>query len=77
MLNFSFTTLSLAAVAILLVGRSIYRLYFHPLSKFPGPRLAAISTLYEFYYDVISGGKFMFEIKRMHEQYGIYHVWTD
>lgn len=50
--------------------QSIYRLYFHPLRKFPGPRLAAITSLYEFYYNVIRNGKFLFEIERMHEQYG-------
>ncbi|KAL4895476.1 cytochrome P450 [Aspergillus ambiguus] len=50
--------------------RSIYRLYFHPLSNFPGPKLAAISHAYEFYYDGILGGQFMWEIQRMHEKYG-------
>jgi hypothetical protein len=57
-------------VAGYLIIRSIYRLYLHPLSKFPGPKLAAVSHLYEFYYDVAKGGKFIWEIQRMHEQYG-------
>ncbi|RHZ43927.1 cytochrome P450 [Aspergillus thermomutatus] len=61
---------ALIAVFSFLVVRSIYRLYFHPLSAFPGPRLAAISHLYEFYYDVIKGGQFLFQIEQMHQRYG-------
>ncbi|KAL7957986.1 putative cytochrome P450 [Trichoderma compactum] len=48
----------------------IYRLYFSPLAKFPGPKLAAISKWYEFYYDVILRGQFTFQIQRMHKKYG-------
>lgn len=50
--------------------RTIYQLYFHPLCKFPGPKLAAISHLYEFYHDVIRKGMFIWEIEKMHEEYG-------
>ncbi|RAH75643.1 cytochrome P450 [Aspergillus aculeatinus CBS 121060] len=53
-----------------LLLRTIYRLYLHPLKKIPGPKLAAISHLYEFYYDIIKGGQFIYEIQRMHNQYG-------
>ncbi|OAL28004.1 hypothetical protein AYO20_09626 [Fonsecaea nubica] len=48
----------------------IYRLFFHPLSKIPGPKAAAISRLYDFYYDCIQGGKFVFKIEDLHKQYG-------
>lgn len=48
----------------------IYRLYFHPLAKFPGPKLAAISHLYEGYYDVVKEGRYIFEIEKMHKKYG-------
>lgn len=50
--------------------RSLYRLYLHPLSQFPGPRLAAITHGYEFYHDVIRHGMYIWEIEKMHQQYG-------
>lgn len=49
----------------------IYRLYLSPLAKIPGPRLAALTSWYICYYDVIKGGKFVFKIKDLHEEYGI------
>jgi hypothetical protein len=52
------------------IGRALYNVYFHPLAKFPGPSLAASTKLYEFYYDVIKGGQFFYEIQRMHAVYG-------
>ncbi|KAH9885949.1 putative flavonoid 3-hydroxylase [Xylariomycetidae sp. FL2044] len=50
----------------------IYRLYFHPLAKFPGPKLAAATGWYETFIDLTSNpaGVYIFEISRMHDIYG-------
>lgn len=42
----------------------------HPLSHFPGPKLAAMTLAYEGWFDLIRGGRYTREIQRMHEKYG-------
>ena len=59
------------AVLVYFVILAIYRLYLTPVAKFPGPKIAALSFWYEFYYDVIKRGKYTWEIEKMHQRYGI------
>jgi len=47
-----------------------YRLVLSPLAKFPGPRLAAATRLYEAYFQIIKGGTFTWHINDLHDQYG-------
>ncbi|KAI0139140.1 putative cytochrome P450 [Hypoxylon sp. NC0597] len=70
MLSPSIWALAGAVLVAYLIALVIYRLFFHPLSAFPGPKLAALTVWYEFYYDGIKGGKYTFKICEMHAQYG-------
>lgn len=58
-----------SALAYLLL-MAVYRLRLHPLSKFPGPRLAAMTGLYEVYFAAWGNQSFETEIHNMHQQYG-------
>jgi hypothetical protein len=48
----------------------IQRLFFHPLSKFPGPKIAAASKLYEFYWDSYKHGRLWAKLPELHRRYG-------
>lgn len=52
------------------IGLAVYRLYFHPLANIPGPRIAAITKLWEIKQNVWLKGHLIIEIKKLHEQYG-------
>ena len=55
-----------------LAAAIVYRLFFHPLAHVPGPRVAACTRLYVFYFDVIAGGsQFYIQIEKLHRQYGM------
>ncbi|KAK5625850.1 hypothetical protein RRF57_001566 [Xylaria bambusicola] len=46
-------------------------LYFHPLARYPGSKIAAISTSsWEFYWNYYHNGRMLFEIERLHEVFG-------
>ena len=65
-------------VALLLliqfIVKIIYRLTYHPLAGFPGPKIAAITYLYEYYYDLLigdgPGGRYYIRINELHEKHG-------
>ena len=60
----------LLAYATWWVFRAISRLYFHPLSAFPGPPLAAVTTLYKAWIDVVAQSSFVHNLERLHAIYG-------
>lgn len=48
----------------------IYRLFFSPLTKFPGPKLAAATSWYESFWDLWDAS-FPDRVKEMHDKYGL------
>ncbi|KAL8663142.1 MAG: hypothetical protein Q9168_008143 [Polycauliona sp. 1 TL-2023] len=71
LLSFFESLLSLACLSVIyIVILVIFRLYFSPLAKFPGPKLAAASLWYEFYFDVVKRGRYTWRIAELHAQYG-------
>lgn len=69
-LSFSQTMFYLVVIlSSLLLFRLVYRLYFHPLAKFPGPKLAAATSLYNAYYDIMQPGLVKM-LPELHQNYG-------
>ncbi|KAF7183231.1 hypothetical protein CNMCM7691_003144 [Aspergillus felis] len=62
----------LTTVAILaplfLIGLSVYRLFFHPYAKYPGPLLAKLTSWYVLYHAYV--GDLHTDIWRCHQKYG-------
>lgn len=48
--------------------KSIYRLYFHPLAKYPGPFLARISNIHQTWHAYT--GERALNLYQQHEKYG-------
>lgn len=61
-----------ASLLTYLVALTAYRLYLHPLANFPGPRLAAVTSWYEGYYEIIKNGQYSRKISKLHDKYGEY-----
>ncbi|KAI2608566.1 cytochrome P450 [Hypoxylon fragiforme] len=68
----SFST-AIDAAILYSFALGIYRLYFHPLTKIPGPKLAALTGWYEAYFELFHkglGGQYTFHIQELHKIYG-------
>ena len=71
LLPMAWRTLNYSAVVLAgVLALTVYRVFLHPLSHVPGPKLAAATSLYEFYYDGCLGGKYYWRILELHQQYG-------
>lgn len=63
---FSLVTFQLAYFLYVLISR----LLLSPLANVPGPKLAALTSWYEFYFDAVQKGRFVWKIKDLHSKYG-------
>lgn len=52
------------------VVRAIYRITFHPLAGFPGPKFAAVSHLYACWYDLRYATSLVKNLPELHDKYG-------
>ncbi|KIK54972.1 hypothetical protein GYMLUDRAFT_886116 [Collybiopsis luxurians FD-317 M1] len=66
MLHIVLSSLSFSYLAAL----CLYRLFFHPLHRYPGPTIAALTGWYELYHNIFQGGGLVAEIEKLHELYG-------
>jgi hypothetical protein len=61
---------SLGAVLLYSTLVVAYRLFLSPIARFPGPKLAAATEWYEFYFQLIKDGQWGRQVERLHEKYG-------
>ncbi|KAK3072010.1 hypothetical protein LTR53_007598 [Teratosphaeriaceae sp. CCFEE 6253] len=67
-----YLTVAAATLISWFVCTALYRRFFHPLARIPGPWLPAITPLYSTYYDCFhrGGGHYPQKLKALHEVYG-------
>ncbi|KAE8321063.1 cytochrome P450 [Aspergillus sergii] len=58
------------AGAVYVLWLALQRLWLSPIAHFLGPKLAALTMWYEFYYDSFVEGQYTFRIAEMHRKYG-------
>ena len=62
---------ALSLLAIYGVSLACYRILFHPLSRIPGPKLAAVTQLYQTFFCYRNGeSRFYRKVEYLHNIYG-------
>lgn len=60
-----------SGIVLYLAYNAVSNLLWHPLAAFPGPSIAAVSTLYKAYIELVSKGSFIHTLEKLHDQYGM------
>lgn len=70
-LSYSFISglLILLPIGVFLL-RALYRTTLHPLARFPGPKLAAITNVYAASCDLSPNDSLVKHLRTLHDQYG-------
>jgi hypothetical protein len=63
--------LALIGRVVELVARVVYNIFFHPLSKFPGPSWAKATEWWKTYIEVVKQESMTDVLVRLHKQYGV------
>jgi hypothetical protein len=76
------STAALISIPLLLLARIFYRAFLHPLASIPGPRIAAFTSLYRAYYDIVRDGEWSEQLHDLHARYGkspihsLHYTWS-
>ncbi|KAJ2932079.1 hypothetical protein H1R20_g5015, partial [Candolleomyces eurysporus] len=71
--RFEYEQVLIAAGTLFIVavtGLAVWRLYFHQLARFPGPKIAALTDYYVTYYDLVKYGATVHQLEVLHQRYG-------
>ena len=63
---------AVAAWVLWTAAWAVYNLYFHPLAKFPGPRLAAATEWWQVWLEVVTEQSLSLKLWELHAIYGVY-----
>ena len=65
-----FGLLLCSAAALVSVLKAVYNICFHPLARFPGPKLAAATGWWQVYVELVKGQPWSLKLVELHKVYG-------
>ena len=69
--NWKLVLYAIGFLATYLIVGGIWRVYFHPLSHLPGPKLAGLTYFYQSYFDIYPyQGRWLWQQIALHDKYG-------